>query len=453
MFWRPLVAASLLALLLPLSAQVGPGAVEPAPPTPERRSIVLVTVEAWRPDWLGVGGWPRPTSPRFDALAKDAVTFERVVTPMPAAAAAHVSLFTGAPPHVHGANALGSPKGWTSREGSRTAAELLAAELYRCAAVLSHDDLGKASGVTLGFPVVDEPQPGMRDADTVVTRALKWLEVQRDERVFLWVHLKGGLEPNVPSSAQLERFPLAPVLEERLAGLGVPAERFNQGGFQKTTLVRLFFPELDAPVIHKQFQVPRIDSGRFLELFRRYEADLASADEALGKLADALAKSASGRRAVLVVAGAYGQALGESSELGHGEMTRENLLVPALVRGEGLAARKVAATVSLRDLLASAAHAAGAKAGAKLFAQGAQDVLGNPVDGALASRPEREHEKNPPGPVHVLYTNRWRYVHRPTRTDQLFDLAADPREETNVIAEHPDEAAALLAEIRARLGL
>jgi arylsulfatase A-like enzyme len=453
MFWRPLVAASLLAFLVPLSAQVAPGTVEAPSPPPERRSIVLVTVEAWRPDWLGSGGWSRPTSPRFDALAKEGVTFERVVTPMPAAAAAHLSLFTGTPPRVHGADTLAAPKGWTSREGTRTAAELLAGELYRCAAVLSHDGLGKASGVTAGFPVVDEPEQGVRDADTVVARAIKWLEVQRDERVFLWVHLKGGLEPNVPSAAQLERFPLAPVLEERLASLGVPADRFNQGGFQKTTLVRLFFPELDAPTIHKQFQVPRIDSGRFLELFRRYEADLASADAALGKLADALAATPVGRRAVLVVAGAYGQALGESSELGHGEMTRENLLVPALLCAEGLAARNVAATVSLGDLLASAAHAAGAKAGAKLFAQGAQDVLGAPVDGALASRPEREHEKNPPGPVHVLYTSRWRYVHRPTRTDQLFDLAADPREQTNVIAAHAEEAAALLAETRARLGL
>jgi len=290
------------------------------------------------------------------------------------------------------------------------------------------------------------------DAATVAARAVKWIEVNGGERSFLWVHLKGGLEPNVPTAEELARFPLAPELDARLAGLGVPPERFNDGGFQKATLVRMLFPELDAPQIHKQFQVPRIDGGRFLELFRRYEADLAAADAALGRIVEALASKPVAERAVLVVAGVYGQALGERAELGHGEMTRENLLVPAVLHARDLAARTVPATVSLRDFLASAVKLAGAKAWSTLAAQGAQDLFADPIDGALASRPEREHEKNPPGPVHVLYTTKWRYVHRPTRTDPLFDLAADPAKANNVLSAHPEEAAALLAEVRARLG-
>ncbi|MBM3987488.1 MAG: hypothetical protein FJ294_05980 [Planctomycetes bacterium] len=438
-------------LLLPSSALAQTQAT--AAPAVERRSIVLVTIEALRPDWTGFGGWMRPTTPRLDALARGGVTFARTVTPMPASAAAHLSLFTALDPGAHGANELGSPKAWTSRDGARTAAELLAAELYRTGAILSHRGLGGATGIPSGFANVDEPESGTRDAATAAARAVKWIEVNGGERVFLWVHLKGGLEPNLPSAEQLERFPRGTELEARLAGLGVPPERFNDGGFQKTTLVRMLFPELDAPQIHKQFQVPRIDGGRFLELFRRYEADLAAADEALGRIVDALAKKPAGERAVLVVAGVYGQALGEKAELGHGEMTRENLLVPALLHARELGPRSVPATVSLRDMLATAVKFAGAKAWSGLAAQGAQDLLGDPIDGALASRPEREHEKNPPGPVHVLYTSKWRYVHRPTRTDQLFDLAADPAEADNTIAAHPDVAAALLAEVRARLGL
>ena len=421
-------------------------------PQPERRSVVLVTIEALRPDWTGFGGWSRPTTPRLDALAREGVTFERAVTPMPAPAAAHLSLFTCRDPREHGAMELASPKGWTSRVGTRTAAELLAGELYRTAAILSHKGIGKATGVPSGFAYVDEPESGTRDAASVAARAVKWLEVHEGELVFLWVHLKGGLEPNVPSAEQLARFPHAPELDARLAGLGVAPERFNNGGFQKTTLVRMLFPELDASQIQKQFQVPRIDGGRFLELFRRYEADLAAADEALGRIVDAFAGKAAAERAVLVVAGVYGQALGEGAELGHGEMTRENLLVPAVLRARDLAARKIPASVSLRDVLASAVQLAGAKAWSGLAAQGAQDLLAHPMDGALASRPEREHEKNPPGPVHVLYAGKWRYVHRPTRSDLLFDLEADPRETKNVLAEHPEQAAELLAEVRARLG-
>lgn len=441
--------ARLLLLALPFSplhAQDGP----PAPEGP--RPVLLVTFEAVRPDWTGAGGWTRPTMPRLDALVAGGLTAERVVTAHPSSTGGHLSLLTGVAAQGHGLYGLAPPRGtWGARDGARTAAELLAAERYRCAAILSHDAVGKRTGITVGFASIDEPESGVRACDEVAARAERWLEVHGKERFFLWVHLKGGLEPNVPSARSAALFAPAPELEARVDALGFELTRFTQGGFPKPLLVRMLFPELDRPQITAQFPVPEVDRARMLAMFGRYEASLRDTDDALGRVLDALARTPAAERAVVVVAGVFGQALGEREELGHGECTPESLLVPGAIHAAGVAAHKLPLAVSTRDLLATALRVAGAKSAEILVKQGGQDLLATSVDGALASRPERERERFPVGPVHVLYERDWKYEHRPTRTDLLFDLKADPHERENVLEKHAERAAAMLAALKARL--
>lgn len=432
--------------LAPLRAQgVAPAAAQPRP-------VLLVTFEAVRPDWTEAGGWSRPTMPRLARLVAGGVTAERVVTAHPSSTGGHLSLLTGVPVQGHGLYGLVPPRGtWGARDGARTAAEVLASERYRCAAILSHDDVGQRTGVPAGFASVDEPQDGVREPDDVAARAERWLEVHGKERFFLWVHLKGGLAPNLPSAKSAALFPTAPELEARVAALGVEPARFSQGGYPKALLARLFFPELVPPPGHALPSLPEVDRERVLSLYGRYEASLRDSDEALGRVLDALARTPAGERAVVVVAGVFGQALGERGELGHGECSRESLLVPGVIHGAGLESKVLPLAVSTRDLLATALRVAGARGAETLERQGAQNLLGTPVDGALASRPERENERTPAGPVHVLYERGWKYEHRPTRADVLFDLAADPRESRNVLEQHPERAAAMLAELLRRL--
>jgi arylsulfatase A-like enzyme len=378
--------------------------------------------------------------PRLDALAGDA---ERVVTAHPSSTGGHLSLLTGVAAQGHGLYGYAPPRGtWGARDGARTAAELLANERYRCAAILSHDGVGKRTGVTAGFASIDEPESGVRAGEDVAARAERWLEVHGKERFFLWVHLKGGLEPNVPSARSAALFTPEPELEARADALGFELTRFTQGGFPKPLLVRMLFPELDRPQITAQFPVPEVDRARVLGLYCRYEASLRDTDDALGRVLDALARTPAGERVVAV-----GRVLLESD----GECTPESLLVPGAIHAAGLAPRKLPLAVSTRDLLATALRIAGAKSADILVKQGGQDLLAEPVDGALASRPEREHERNPVGPVHVLYEHDWKYEHRPTRTDLLYDLKADPRERENVLDKHAERAAAMLAALKARL--
>ena len=95
-------APALLAALLTVIGGAGcrgGGATSAAPPT----GAIVVVVDALRADHLGTYGYQRPTSPHIDALAADAMRFDRAVTAAPWTLPAMGTLWTSLYPSVHGA--------------------------------------------------------------------------------------------------------------------------------------------------------------------------------------------------------------------------------------------------------------------------------------------------------------------------------------------------------------
>ena len=46
-------------------------------------SVLLITVDTLRPDYMSMNGFPRLTTPYLDALLAEGTYFERAVTPIP----------------------------------------------------------------------------------------------------------------------------------------------------------------------------------------------------------------------------------------------------------------------------------------------------------------------------------------------------------------------------------
>ena len=100
----------------------GPG--QQGTPAPARPNIVLFTADTLRREHLGLYGYPRPTSPRLDALARSSVVFERAFAPMATTFPSHMTMLTGLYPHQHGhtsnRGAVRSP--YQASDGRRTLA-------------------------------------------------------------------------------------------------------------------------------------------------------------------------------------------------------------------------------------------------------------------------------------------------------------------------------------------
>ena len=124
--------------------------------TPETPIVVLL-VDALRPDRLGCYGHSRPTSPAIDRLAEDGVRFAQAVTASTFTKSSVASIFTGRYPFQHGVywgSSRETPGAVTSDllpESETTIAEALARHGYLTNAWVQNSHLRGFMGFDQGF--------------------------------------------------------------------------------------------------------------------------------------------------------------------------------------------------------------------------------------------------------------------------------------------------------------
>ncbi len=67
-----------------------------------RPNVVMVMVDAMRPDRIGVWGDVQAKTPNIDRVAGQGVFFRNIFAPMPSSAPSRATILTGRPPHTHG---------------------------------------------------------------------------------------------------------------------------------------------------------------------------------------------------------------------------------------------------------------------------------------------------------------------------------------------------------------
>ncbi len=181
--------APLTICLLPLAI----GGVQTAcsaggPGTP---SVLLVTVDTLRPDYMSMNGYDRSTTTFVDALIAEGHYFEHAVTPVPRTTPALASLLTGAYPHTTHVRTLTDTL--STRVVSVT--EVLRAAGYQTLAVITNHILPRKRGLARGFDIYDIATDG-RNARLTTEAALRGLErFDSTAPIFAWVHY---IDPHVP---------------------------------------------------------------------------------------------------------------------------------------------------------------------------------------------------------------------------------------------------------------
>ncbi|MBL8899636.1 MAG: sulfatase [Planctomycetes bacterium] len=394
-----LAAAALLAF---------PGCAPEAPPAAAvRPDVIWIVVDTLRRDRLGCYGHTRATSPELDALAREALVFERAYTSAPWTTPAVGGLLTAQAPSalglVHERSRL--PAEWT------TAAELFAQAGYRTSAVVSHSFCSSLQGFDQGFEVFDETNVrGYAEATSpgVTARAVELLAREDERPLFLFVHYFDPHFAYLEHEAHPFRGPRA------YAGPVRPGQRFEE-------LERLV-PSLGEP-----------DYERLLEL---YDSEVAFTDAAIGKLLQALRARPRWERTVVAVTADHGEEFGERRSLGHGStLFGEAIDVPLLLRVPGRGAERLSTPVSTLGLLPTCAALAGL---ADLPAQLGRDLL-------RAGPPEPVFvETNQGGVLRAAIDGSSKLIaDLATRSSRLYHLRLDPHERADRAASHAAEVARL----------
>ena len=198
-----------------------PGAYAPLPPAlpgaPVRppaavppggkANLVLITMEATRPDRFGCYGNHDGLTPNLDQLAREGAYGTEAIAIAPLTLPSHASLMTGLYPPRHGVR---DDHGTKLQDGLTTLAEHLKSQGYRTAAAIGSRLLARESGLAQGFDSYAEPKRTPRTAPFVIDDAVEAVNKMKGGPFFLWVQLNDPHAPYVLPPGFQERFARSP---------------------------------------------------------------------------------------------------------------------------------------------------------------------------------------------------------------------------------------------------
>ena len=359
--------------------------------------IVLISIDTLRSDHLPAYGYPEVETPALEALRQDSILFERAYSHIPLTLPSHVSLLTGRLPTEHGVR---DNVGYHYDGGKfPNLAAVLHGAGYATGAAVSAYVLRADTGMNQGFDLYDagvhvrftdalglSQRPGSETADA----ALQWVRTVKDRPFFLFLHL---YEPHTPY-APVEPF------ASKYAG-------------------------------------------------RPYDGEIATADAIVGRVLDELKRLGIYDRTVILLLSDHGEGLGEHGESEHGIfLYRETLQVPMMLKlPEGrLGGSRIAQPAQIVDVFPTLLGLVGVA----LPKEGVPFPGGSLLDlRAQPSAPPREIYAETFYPrLHFgwseltsLIRDRYHYIDAPA--PELYDLAADPGEKTNVLTRERRAFAAL----------
>jgi arylsulfatase A-like enzyme/Flp pilus assembly protein TadD len=375
---------------------------------PKIRHIVLISMDTTRADYLSCYGYQHKTTPNIDAVAAEAVRFEQAIAPIPLTLPSHSTMLTGTIPPYHG---IHDNLNYMLADSNLTLAEMLKASGYTTGGIISSYVLEDGFGLGQGFDTYDDEfdeidnQLGAeRRGGEVSAHAIKWLDENRDEDFFLFLHYYDPHSPYDP-----------PEPYRGLFGSIAAAEAI--GLTDNTSLTA------DTDEKKKVFKLT-------------YAEELAYTDHCIGQVINKLKSLDLYDSTLLIITGDHGEAFGEREEMGHGYyIYQESIHVPLIVKLPGQqTAKTVSGAVGLIDITPTVCSLLGIEA--------PQYIQGRDLSGALFDEPLEDDDryiysesllatKYKASPLLAVTGNRFKYIQ--TARPELYDLIDDPGETHNLV--------------------
>ena len=395
-------------------------------------NVLLLLVDTLRADQLGVyGANPSPT-PALDRFAARGTVFDLAVGQASWTMPAVASIFTGLHPRSHGAvkSAANEGRGKDSSgtllpDSVVTIAETAQETGVTTVGISTNLIVSRASNLAQGFETFlelpfDKTTRDFVRAGVVNRRFLDWTRRESHLRFFAYLHY---MEPHAPYAPPQELRPEPPA--------GVPAD-VAAGRSQEFALAvnehRIGLP--DAPVVSY--------------LRSLYAGDIRTWDDDFGALIQQLEADGILERTIVVVMADHGEEFLEHGNLSHGNhLYEETVHIPLIMVGPGIPVGRRTDMAQGIDLLPTIASILGAPVPAGLSGR---DLLTTDTAGDVVSEIDGGFGDDHQGITVALRTPRLKLIRLPGGENELYDLANDPGEHTNLAATS-DQTAALSARL------
>ena len=394
----------------------------------KKPNVVFVVIDTLRADHCGCYGYGRDTTPAIDRLSKESLRFQTAISAAPWTTPSVASMLTGQYPTVLGLGKT-TPMG-TIDSRLPILAQLLRQAGYRTHGIVSHALLGPQIGFARGFDQYEWSAGSMSNRRStcpeVTAAATRALKTKQDKPLFLFLHY---FDPH-PDFIFHEKHDFYSA---------------DHGAYSGP--LRSNHPLKDLWLIRDKL------SAKDLEyLVSLYDSEIAYTDRHLAQVLDTLKGQGLYDDTVIVVTADHGEEFMERGWIGHVTTLYQELLhVPLVMKLPGIAPRTIDVPVGLIDVMPTLLRFLDVEIpksvdGKPWDLRAGGRITRSPIFSETFSDVRKKFAKDnnlPPKDMialkAIILGDRKLIYDENTEARQVFDLAGDPQEQTDLWPQRKSE--------------
>jgi len=375
-------------------------------------NVLLISLDALRPDHLGCYGYAKNTSPNIDRLAKEGVIFTNVVSQTNWTNGSLAALFTSTYPSTNKIENFGD----VLDKRLPTLAEILKKKQYSTACTSGGDWIYKDfPGIRRGFDHIFEDE----NSQMVSELAISWIKKNKGKKFFVWLHFFD--------------YPHAPYLPPAPYGkLFPPNQPPRHIPIIKSVSCKECIPDFVA--------VKNITDVEYY--ISQYDGEIAYADAQIGKILDELKRLNLYENTLIIILSDHGESLGEHGYyFQHGLYLYDQLLkIPLIMKGPMIpGGRKISRQVQEIDIMPTVLDYAKIRLNKKMEGSDLKPLISNKT-GNENNNSYAFSEIMGDGCLKSIRTPVWKLIYNFTDNNyELYNLSIDPKEINNLAGKEPEQ--------------
>ncbi|MFH0863327.1 MAG: sulfatase [Candidatus Altiarchaeota archaeon] len=399
------IFAFIAAAILIAAYALGQRAEEPAPGRNAGMNVVVIVIDALRPDHLGCYGYYRNTSPNIDRLCEKGIVYDRAFTQGVWTKPSVATIFTSKYPSVHRTYAYslnGSPDIADNRlpDQETTFAESLSYEGYATGGFFSNGFISAPLNYGQGFQEYVRMilSTKLNNDRNLTEHAKSMIERKKGRKFFIYAHYLATHAPY----AQDPKY----------------KSMFDRGINGSLNMSLSEWPDRE----YAKEDLEEVDDA--------YDMGVRFGDEQVGAIVKTLEDEGIMDRTIIVVTADHGESLGEHNHIGHSRITQSVFRIPLIIydplNGRG---RRVQEPVGLIDL-------------APTVLTMLNITVPEGYQGGDIFHDRRRYEiiegyGTTNDAVAGITDGRYLYVHTKSDKNHLYDLKDGPEEKNDLIGKYP----------------
>ncbi len=394
-------------------------------------NILLITVDALRPDHLSCYGYERHTSPNIDKLSKEGIRFTQAIAAGGWTIESLPSILTGTYSLTHQIHAWDDLRNLSVK----TLAWELAIKGYQCVLWSNHGDM-RSLDIKDGFQRVYsvDVRKNYKSTDYVLTNQIinRLKNQYRNHPFFFYIHYEGCHVPYLPPAPYKYMY-LHDKFRKKSESIPISNRKDRDERYTGNGKI---------PYVAAKDNIT--DPNYYIS---QYDGAISYTDAQIGRLMDGLKELGLDKNTLVILTADHGEMLGEHNiYFDHQRSYEENIRVPLIIIFPKLFPRGkvISKQVSLIDIAPTILEIAGLKRPS--YMQGESLLAFIKPFKSYPRKYVLSFFTNPKDWI-AIRAKDWKLIYNNANELELYNLRDDPMEQHNLITKRPDKFRQLKQEL------